>query len=181
MTPIACEINVTPSHYIESRVLNSIKNSPPIRYEAKRRGPLEFVKPDPKTAVIEFVGAYPRPVIKSKFANDAFSVTVHPTAEPLTVNHQDILIPFLTILGDHVSSAHITGSRVELRGIFDPEDDSTQLFVRLWVTKLSNDAVQRFHKTFGHIIDRWTGSLASPQRDEFLSKITFQVRSNRNA
>ena len=94
----------------------------------------------------------------------------------LAGNAAELLQEFLTLLTRDIQQNHLSAARIEVRGTADPEDDSTQVLVRLWARGLSEMDIRQYQREFGDRMDDWVRSLSEDQKVLFAEKISFQAR-----
>ena len=70
---------------------------------------------------------------------------------------------------------------MEIRGSADPEDDTSQIVVRLWMRGISEDEMRQYYQDLGARVDRWTAHLSEAQRLYFVSRVSFQARREADA
>ncbi len=111
------------------------------------------------------------------------STTVSPTIPVdfsrlpvLAGNVTGLLQEFLTLLTHDIQQNHLSAARIEVRGTADPEEDTTQVLVRLWAHGLSESETRQYQREFGHRVDGWVRRLSEDQKGLFAEKISFQAR-----
>ncbi len=116
---------------------------------------------------------------------DAFmegpSVFLDPSALSLLPGDVTVLTQFVQFVRRDVLHEQIPASRIEIRGSVDPEDDTSQIVVRVWIRGLADGEVRRYHYDLGERVDNWTAHLPEAQRLHFISRISFQARRETNA
>ena len=106
---------------------------------------------------------------------------VDPSALSLLSGDVSVLARFLQFVRRDVLQEHIPVSRIEIRGSADPEDDTSQIVIRLWLRGISENEMRRYYQDLGARVDRWTGRLSETQRLYFVSRLSFQVRREADA
>lgn len=99
-----------------------------------------------------------------------------PSVLPFLAGRVTVLHRFLTLLTQNVQREQLPAARIEVRGTVDPEEDTTQVLVRLWLSHLSDREIREYHRAFGQQVDEWMVSLSDEQREFFTAKISFQIR-----
>ena len=92
-----------------------------------------------------------------------------------------VLTRFLQFMSQDVLQEHIPASKIEVRGSVDPEDDTSQILVRVWIRELSDSDIRRYYHDFGGRVDNWTAYLPEEQKLYFFSRISFQARRDTDA
>jgi hypothetical protein len=87
-----------------------------------------------------------------------------------------LLNEFLALLMRDIQQRHLPAARIEVRGTNDPEDDSTQVLVRLWAYGLSHQELRQYRGEFGHRVDDWMQALTEDRKSRFAENISFQAR-----
>ncbi len=134
----------------------------------------------PTTAVLEreFLG---REAFAEKPKTEGPRILLDPSALPLLPGDITMLTQFLQFAIQDVLQEHIPAVKIEIRGSVDPEDDTRQLLVRLWIRGLTNNEIRHYYQEFGTRVDTWAASLPEAQRLELLTRISFQARREANA
>jgi len=109
------------------------------------------------------------------------SLFVDTSASHLLMGDITVLARFIRLLTSDVLDEHVPASRIEIRGSFDPEDDTSQVIVRLWIRELSNSEIRSYYSDFGGRVDAWMKRLTEEQRSYFVSNISFQARREADA
>ena len=99
-----------------------------------------------------------------------------PSVFPLLGGRMTVLQRFLTLLTQDVEQAHLEPARIEVRGTTDPEENTSQVLVRLWLGGRSEQEVREYYHAFGRRVDEWAHRLNDEQRELFMTKISFQAR-----
>ncbi len=99
----------------------------------------------------------------------------------LTGDATGLLHEFLALLSRDVQQGRLPDAWIEVRGTTDPEDDTTQILVRLWTKGLSDRDARQYQNVFGLRVDDWTRSLSEDQKRLFSQKISFQTRRTADA
>ena len=109
------------------------------------------------------------------------SIFLDPSAFSLLPGDVTVLTQFLQLIRRDVLREQIPATRIEIRGSVDPEDDTGQITVRVWVRGLAEVEIRRYYHALGERIDRWTAQMPEAQRLYFLSRLSFQVRRDADA
>ncbi len=109
------------------------------------------------------------------------SIFLDPSALSLLRGDVTVLARFVHFLSQDILQEHIPASKIEIRGSVDPEDDTSQIMVRVWVRGLSDSEIRRYYHDLGERVDRWAARLPEAQRQHFLSRISFQARREADA
>lgn len=104
------------------------------------------------------------------------SLFLDPSATLLLTGDFTVLARFIHFLSHDVVHWNIPASKIEIRGSVDPEDDTSQIIVRLWIRELSNGEIRDYYSAFGSRVDAWMKHLPEEQRGYLVSKISFQAR-----
>lgn len=104
------------------------------------------------------------------------SLFVDPSALNLLPGDISVLARFLQFVQRDVLQEHVPVSRMEIRGSADPEDDTSQIVVRLWIRGISENEIRQYYLDLGARVDRWTAHLSEAQRLYFFSRLSFQAR-----
>lgn len=116
-------------------------------------------------------------VITAPAALAAPEVAVDSSALPLVAGDVGLLLnEFLALLARDVQQRNLPTTRIEVRGTSDPEDDTTQVLVRLWARGLSDREARQYQHAFGLRVDDWVRSLSEDRKSLFAEKISFQAR-----
>lgn len=99
-----------------------------------------------------------------------------PSVFPLLGGRVTVFQRFLTLLTQDVAQAHLEPARIEVRGTSDPEENTSQVLVRLWLGGRSEQEVREYYRAFGRRVDEWARHLSDDQRELFMTKISFQAR-----
>lgn len=94
------------------------------------------------------------------------------------MDERTILEDFLTLLTQDVEREGLPAAHVEVRGASDPEEDTNQIFVRLWLNRMSDQDMRDYYRDFGRRVDDWAKQWNTEQRKFFMAKISFQVRQS---
>jgi hypothetical protein len=109
-------------------------------------------------------------------------VVIHESAVPLmTAEVVDVLAEFVDLFIKDARSRRVDFDKLELRGTFDPEDDSEGLFVRLWVRNMTDDERHDYFAEFGGRAQEWFDALVDRRKEVFIKWISFIVWPVRNA
>ncbi len=73
---------------------------------------------------------------------------------------QNLLTRFMEFVGQDVLQQGVAASRIEVRDSFDPEDDTTQSVVHLWVRGMTDTEIRRYHQELGARADHWAARLS---------------------
>ena len=92
-----------------------------------------------------------------------------------------LLNEFLALLARDIQQQSLPMGKIEVRGTSDPEDDTTQVLVRLWAVGLSDREARQYQGAFGSRVDEWVRSLSEDRKSLFAEKISFHVRRDMNA
>lgn len=92
-----------------------------------------------------------------------------------------LLNEFLALLARDIQQQNLPMGKIEVRGTADPEDDTTQVLVRLWAVGLSDREARQYQSAFGSRVDVWVQSLSEDRKSLFAEKISFHVRRDMNA
>lgn len=92
-----------------------------------------------------------------------------------------LLNEFLALLARDIQQQNLPTGKIEVRGTADPEDDTTQVLVRLWAVGLSDREARQYQSAFGSRVDVWVQSLSEDRKSLFAEKISFHVRRDMNA
>ncbi len=103
------------------------------------------------------------------------SVFFDPSALDLLTGDATVLTRFLQFMSQDIVAEHIPASKIEIRGSADPEDDTHQILVRVWVREYSDSEIRRYHHDLGGRIDKWAEHLPEAYKQHFFSRISFQV------
>ena len=87
-----------------------------------------------------------------------------------------LLNEFLALLARDIQQQNFPIGRVEVRGTSDPEDDITQVLVRLWAVGVSDREARQYQGAFGSRVDEWVRSLSEDRKSLFAEKISFHMR-----
>lgn len=109
------------------------------------------------------------------------SIFLDPSALSLLRGDVTVLARFIQFMSQDVLQEQIPASKIEIRGSVDPEDDTSQIVVRVWIRGLSNSEIRRYHHELGERVDSWTNYLSEAQRLHFISRISFQARREADA
>lgn len=109
------------------------------------------------------------------------SIFLDPSALSLLTGDVTVLARFIQFISQDVLQEHIPASKIEIRGSVDPEDDTNQIIVRVWIRGLSDSEIRRYYHDFGGRVDSWTKHLPEAQRRHFHSRISFQARREADA
>ena len=109
------------------------------------------------------------------------SVLLDPSALSLLPGDVTVLTQFVQFIRRDVLQEHIPASRIEIRGSVDPEDDTSQIVVRVWIRGLADGEIRRYHYDLGERVDDWTAHLSEAQRQHFIARISFQARREADA
>ena len=116
---------------------------------------------------------------------DAFtegpSVLLDPSALSLLPGDVTVLTQFVQFIRRDVFQEHIPASKIEIRGSIDPEDDTSQIVVRVWIRGLADSEIRRLYHEMGERVDSWTAHLPESQRLHFFSRLSFQARREASA
>ena len=82
------------------------------------------------------------------------------------------LIPFLRC---HANDNLVGLGDVEITGFQDPDDESDEVVVTLWVG-LSADAALRYWDKVGEAIERWPSHLPAPSQSVMIERVMVEVR-----
>lgn len=122
---------------------------------------------------------------KAHFGRDASAegpnIFLDPSALPLLPGDVTVLARFVQFVSRDVLQEQIPASRIEIRGSVDPEDDTSQIVVRVWIRDLSDSEIRHSHHDLGGRVDSWAARLPEAQRLYFLSRISFQTRREADA
>lgn len=109
------------------------------------------------------------------------SIFLDPSALSLLTGDVTVLTRFVQFVRRDVLREHVPASKIEIRGSIDPEDETSQIVVRVWVRGLADAEVRRYHSDLGGRVDRWTARLPEAQRLHFISRISLQARREADA
>jgi len=112
---------------------------------------------------------------------DRAEVFYDPSVLPLLGGHETLLEHFLTLLAQDVQQERLPVTRIEVRGTNDAEDDTSQILVRLWLNRLSDQEIRDYYRSFGRRVDDWARQLSDEQRQFFMTRVSFQARRAVNA
>ena len=119
------------------------------------------------------------------FSRDVFAegptIFLDPSAQTLLSGDVTVLAHFIQFMSRDVLQQRIPASKIEIRGSVDPEDDTRQLIVRLWIHSLPSSEIRRYYQDFGDRVDQWAAGLPEEQRLDFLTHISFQARREADA
>lgn len=121
-------------------------------------------------------------VITAPAALAAPEVAVDSSALPLVAGDVGLLLnEFLALLARDVQQQNLPAARIEVRSTADPEDDTTQVLVRLWTNGLSDYEARQYQRAFGLHVDGWVQGLSEDRKSLFAEKISFQARQAADA
>jgi hypothetical protein len=109
------------------------------------------------------------------------NIFLDPSALTLLPKDVTVLARFVQFVSRDVLQEHIPADRIEIRGSVDPEDDTSQIVVRVWIGDLSDSEIRRYHHDLGGRVDSWAACLPEAQRLHFFSRISFQTRREADA
>jgi hypothetical protein len=109
------------------------------------------------------------------------SIFVDPSALSLLPGDMTVLVRFIEFVRSDVLQEHIPTRRIEVRGSVDPEDDTSQIVVRVWIRGLADTEIRRYYQELGGRVDSWTAHLPEAQRQQFVSRLSFQARREADA
>ena len=109
------------------------------------------------------------------------SIFLDPSALSLLSGDVTVLTQFVQFIRRDVLQEHIPASKIEIRGSVDPEDDTSQIVVRVWIRGLADSEIQRLYHEMGERVDSWTAHLPEAQRLHFISRLSFQARRELDA
>ena len=92
-----------------------------------------------------------------------------------------VLTRFIQFIRQDVLHEQIQVSKIEIRGSVDPEDDTGQIVVRVWIRGLADGEIRRYYNELGMRVDAWTPHLSEAQWLHFLSHMSFQARREPDA
>ena len=92
-----------------------------------------------------------------------------------------VLTRFVQFLRQDVLQEHIPASKIEIRGSLDPEDETSQIVVRVWIHGLDEGEIRRYYHALGERVDNWSARLPEAQRQQFISRMSFQARRDADA
>ena len=105
------------------------------------------------------------------------NVRVDSSALPTVAENVRLLLDeFLALLTRDVQQQNVPDAGIEVRGTSDPEDETTQILVRLWINGPSDRAPRQYQREFGSRVDEWVRRLSEDRRSLFPEKISFQAR-----
>ena len=104
------------------------------------------------------------------------NITIDPSAVSLLSGDITVLVRFLEFVSRDIVQEGISVREIEVRGSTDPEDDTTQIVVRLWVRATTETEVRQYYQALGTRIDQWAKHLSEAQRLYFVSRLSLQVR-----
>lgn len=108
------------------------------------------------------------------------SVFFDPSALDLLTGDATVLTRFIQLVSRDVAAKHVAVSRIEVRGSADPEDDTRQVLVRVWMQGSDNE-LRQYHHDLGGRVDKWAAHLPEKYKQHFFSHISYQVRREPNA
>ncbi len=109
------------------------------------------------------------------------SIFLDPSALSLLPGDVTVLTQFVQFVRRDVRREHVPASKIEIRGSVDPEDETSQIVVRVWIRGLADGEIRRYHSALGGRVDRWTACLPEAQKLHFISRISFQARRDADA
>jgi hypothetical protein len=94
----------------------------------------------------------------------------------LTDDLRDVLDGFVRYIRKDAVDNSIGLDHIEIRGLIDPEDDTTQVIVRAWTIGMGRAATQQyFYDTCGRM-GEWLSALDKTHKDLFELKFILQTR-----
>jgi hypothetical protein len=108
------------------------------------------------------------------------SVFFDPSALDLVSGDATVLTRFIQFVSQDVTEEHIPANKIEVRGSADPEDDTNQILVRVWM-RGSDSEIRQYHHDLGGRVDKWTAHLPEDYKRYFHSRISFQIRREASA
>lgn len=112
---------------------------------------------------------------------DGAEVFFDPSVLPLVAGGAAVFEDFLTLLTQDVQREHLPVAQIEVRGTSDPEEETSQILVRLWLNRLSDQEIRDYYRSFGRRVDDWARQLSDEQRQFFMTRVSFQARRAVNA
>jgi len=109
------------------------------------------------------------------------SIFLDPSALGFLTGDVTVLARFVQFVRRDSFREHVPASRIEIRGSVDPEDETSQIVVRVWVRGLGDAEIRRYHSDLGARVDRWAARLPEAQRLHFISRISLQARREADA
>ena len=109
------------------------------------------------------------------------SIILDPSALGLLSGDVSVLAHFLQFVRRDVLQEHVPATRIEVRGSVDPEDDTSQIIVRVWMRGMADGEIRGYHHALGGRADDWAAGLPDAQKLFFVSRISFQARREADA
>jgi hypothetical protein len=108
-------------------------------------------------------------------------VDIHESARPLmTPEVVDVLAEFVDLFIEDAHSKGVVIDKLEVRGTFDPEDDTSLILTRLWTRNLTWEQAREYYCAFGDRAQAWFDALDESRQETFIANVSFQVRSITN-
>ena len=107
------------------------------------------------------------------------SVFFDPSALDLLRGDATVLTRFLQFVSQDAAEEHIFASKIEIRGSADPEDNTSQILVRVWMQG-SDSEIRQYHHDLGGRADRWAAQLPEAYKQYFHAHLSFQIRREAN-
>ncbi len=108
-------------------------------------------------------------------------IFLDPSALDLLTGDATVLTRFLQFMSQDIVAEHIPASKIEIRGSADPEDDTSQILVRVWIHGYGDSEIRQYHHDLGGRLDSWVARLPEAYKQYFYSRISYQIRRETSA
>lgn len=109
------------------------------------------------------------------------NIFLDPSALTLLSGDVTVLARFVQFVSRDILQEQIPANKIEIRGSVDPEDDTSQIVVRVWIRGLSDSEIRHYYHDLGGRVDSWAARLPEAQRLHFFARISFQARREADA